>query len=256
MRDRPHPGRTTAGIGERLFVLLLFALAPLLPGYRGVRIPLYVLAVALFSGCAWNTPPATVHQPMTARPVPPREDYLNAGSIYQPDTARLALFQDIRARWVGDTITIVLQENNTASKKSSGNASRKGSTELSIPTYSKLPGGGLQNTAVDASSGISFQGQGAAGSNNAFTGQIAVTVIEVLENGNLLVSGEKQVTINQGTEYIRFSGVVNPAYIRPDNSVSSTRVADARLEYRGTGIVDESTTMGWLSRLFMTVSPF
>ena len=81
-------------------------------------------------------------------------------------------------------------------------------------------------------------------------------MIEVLENGNLLVSGEKQVTINQGTEFIRFSGVINPAYIRPNNSVSSTRVADARLEYRSTGYVSEAQTMGWLSRLFMSVSPF
>ena len=85
---------------------------------------------------------------------------------------------------------------------------------------------------------------------------MAVTVVEVLENGNLLVSGEKQVTINQGTEFIRFSGVINPAYILPNNSVSSTRVADARLEYRSTGYVSEAQTMGWLSRLFMSVSPF
>ncbi len=84
---------------------------------------------------------------------------------------------------------------------------------------------------------------------------MAVTVIEVLENGNLLVSGEKQVTINQGTEFIRFSGVINPAYILPNNSVSSTRVAD-RLEYRSTGYISETQTMGWLSRLFMSVSPF
>jgi flagellar L-ring protein precursor FlgH len=251
-RQRAHD----SSFAQRLWVLALFAIAPLIPGYRGLRLPLSALVVALFAGCAWNTPPATVHQPMTARPVPPRDVYANAGSIYQPDTARLALFQDIRARWVGDTITIVLEEKTSASKKSSGAASRTGSTQISIPVYNKLPGGGLENTAVEASSSIDFEGEGDAASNNAFTGRMAVTVIEVYENGNLLVSGEKQVTINKGTEYIRFSGVVNPAYIRPDNSVSSTRVADARLEYRGTGYVDEASTMGWLSRVFMTVSPF
>jgi flagellar L-ring protein precursor FlgH len=242
--------------GERVWLLVLFALAPRLPGYRGgLRIPVYALAAALFSGCAWNTPPATVHQPMTARPVPPRDYYANAGAIYQPDTARLALFQDIRARWVGDTITILLEENTTASKKSSSNATRNGSAEISVPVWSELPGS-LDGLGVEAESDIQFQGKGDAASNNAFTGRLAVTVVEVLENGNLLVSGEKQVTINRGTEYIRFSGVVNPSYIRPDNSVSSTRVADARLEYRGTGYIDEAQTMGWLSRLFMTVSPF
>ena len=241
-------------LAERAWVFLVFALRPLLPGYRGLRLPLATLAVALLAGCAWNTPPATVHQPMTARPAPPRDAYANAGSIYQSDTARLALFQDVRARWVGDTITIVLEEKTSASKKTSGAASRTGSTELAIPTWSHLPGN--MNQAIDANSNTEFEGSGNAASNNAFTGRLGVTVIEVLENGNLLVSGEKQVTINTGTEYIRFSGVVNPAFIRPDNSVSSLRVADARLEYRGTGYMDEATTMGWLSRLFMSVSPF
>jgi flagellar L-ring protein precursor FlgH len=246
---------TDTGLAQRLWVFALFAFAPMLPGYRGVRIPLYVLAIALFAGCAWTTPPTTVHQPMSARPAPARDYYVNAGAIYQPDTARLALFQDIRARWVGDTITVILEEKTSASKKSSSAATRNGSTEISVPVWSELPGS-LEGLGVEASSDIEFSGKGDAASNNVFTGRLAVTVIEVLENGNVLVSGEKQVTINRGTEYIRFSGVVNPAYIRPDNSVSSTRVADARLEYRGTGHIDEASTMGWLSRLFMSVSPF
>ena len=157
----------------RVWVLVLFAVAPLLPGYRGVRIPLAALVVALFAGCAWNTPPATVHQPMTARAAPPRDsDYPNAGAIYQPDTARLALFADNRARWVGDTITIVLQENTSASKKSSGAANRTGSTNLEIPVYSNnLPLAALQGTTIEASSGINFQGNGNAASNNVFTGK-------------------------------------------------------------------------------------
>jgi flagellar L-ring protein precursor FlgH len=251
--SRPDP----ADVLQRVWVLLLFTVAPLLPGYRGVRIPLAVLVVALFAGCAWNTPPATVHQPMTARAAPPRDLYGHSGAIFQPETARLALFADNRARWVGDTITILMQENTSASKKSSGAANRTGSTNLEIPVYSNnLPLAALQGTAIEASSGINFQGNGNAASNNAFTGQMAVTVIEVLENGNLLVSGEKQVTINQGTEFIRFSGVINPAYIQPNNSVSSTRVADARLEYRSTGYISEAQTMGWLSRFFMSVLPF
>ena len=81
-------------------------------------------------------------------------------------------------------------------------------------------------------------------------------MIEVYPNGNLLVSGEKQVTINQGTEFIRFSGVVNPVNVTSTNTVSSTRVADARIEYRGNGYIDEAQTMGWLSRVFMTIFPF
>jgi flagellar L-ring protein FlgH len=78
----------------------------------------------------------------------------------------------------------------------------------------------------------------------------------VLNNGNLLVSGEKQVGINQGAEFVRFSGIVNPTTITAANSVSSTKVADARIEYKGSGYIDEAQTMGWLGRIFMSILPF
>jgi flagellar L-ring protein precursor FlgH len=210
----------------------------------------------LVSGCAWNTPPATTHQPMTARPAPRQDLIVNAGSIYQPDTGRLVLYEDRRSRLVGDTIVIVIEENTSASKKSTGAASRSGDTELNVPTVSGVPFKTFQGMNIEATSDQSFEGKGNASSDNVFRGNLAVTVTEVLENGNLLVSGEKQVTINQGTEYIRFSGVINPVYIQANNTVSSTRVADARVEYRGTGYISEAQTMGWLSRFFMSVWPF
>ena len=109
---------------------------------------------------------------------------------------------------------------------------------------------------VQAKSNSKFSGSGDVASNNLFQGNLAVTVIEVLPNGNLLVSGEKQVTINQGTEFIRFSGVVNPVNISAANTVSSTRVADARIEYRGNSYINEAQTMGWLQRAFNLVWPF
>ena len=90
----------------------------------------------------------------------------------------------------------------------------------------------------------------------AFTGSITVTVIEVLANGNLLVSGEKQVSIGAGTEYIRLSGIVNPYFISTANTISSTNVADARIEYKESGIISEAQVMGWLARFFMSVLPF
>jgi len=127
---------------------------------------------------------------------------------------------------------------------------------LTVPTIAGVPFTGLQGTEVAANSNTTFSGSGDAKSNNLFRGNLAVTVIEVYPNGNLLVSGEKQVTINQGTEFIRFSGVVNPVNVTAINTVSSTRVADARIEYRGNGYINEAQTMGWLSRVFMTVWPF
>ena len=85
---------------------------------------------------------------------------------------------------------------------------------------------------------------------------LAVTVIDVLPNGNLLVAGEKQIGINQGSEFIRLSGIVNPQHIGYGNVVSSTEVAEARLEYRGSGYINEAQTMGWLARVFQSVMPF
>jgi len=241
---------------SRVSLLAMFAVAPRLPGYRGLRLPLVVLAAALFAGCAWYTPPTTVHQPMTQRPKPMQDPIVNTGAIFQPDQARLALFSDRRARFVGDTITVLIEERTSASKKSSASATRESSIDLPAPTISGFPGKALQDFNLSATTSNEFEGEGDAASNNLFNGSLSVTVIEVLENGNLLVSGEKQVTINRGTEFIRFSGVVNPINITPTNTVSSTRVADARIEYRGTGYVAESQTMGWLSRFFMSVYPF
>jgi flagellar L-ring protein precursor FlgH len=217
-------------------------------------------ALAFAAACSMMTPPTTVHQPMTARPAPRTDLNANAGGIYQADSARLVLYEDRRARFVGDTITIVIEEKTSASKKSSSDAAHNGSTSLNVPAVGGLLSGTplarLQGVDLTATSATKFAGSGDAASNNLFTGNLAVTVIEVFSNGNFLVSGEKQVTINHGTEFIRFSGVVNPISITSTNTVSSTRVSDARIEYRGNGYVDEAQNMGWLSRAFMTVWPF
>jgi flagellar L-ring protein precursor FlgH len=109
---------------------------------------------------------------------------------------------------------------------------------------------------VLATSSNEFEGGGTSGSDNTFTGTITLTVLEVLPNGNLVVSGEKQLGINQGSEFVRVSGVVNPINILPGNVVLSTLLADARLEYRGTGYIDEAQNMGWLARIFQVILPF
>lgn len=211
--------------------------------------------IAGLAGCS-TVPSTNVHQPMSARPQPVQEVSAPNGSIYQANNSRLSLFEDQRARHVGDTLNILIEEKNTASKKSGSSASRTGSASLSVPSIFGLPGKSFENASLDAKSGNNFAGKGDSASNNVFTGSIAVTVIEVFSNGNLLVSGEKQVSIDQGTEFIRFSGVVNPTTINGSNTVSSTKVADARVEYKGTGYIDEAQTMGWLARVFLSVLPF
>jgi flagellar L-ring protein precursor FlgH len=217
-----------------------------------------VLAAVLLCGCSTN-PLKTVEfeGPMTARPAAPVIVAPSAanGAIFQQATYQ-PLFEDPRARHVGDTLTIVLNEALNASKQSGSDASKTQTTTASVPTIKGLPFKSLQGMNVSGNSASQFSGKGDSSSSNAFTGTITVTVVEVLPNSNLLVAGERQIGINQGSEFIKFMGVVNPTMIINGNTVSSTQVADARIEYRGTGYIDEAQTMGWLSRFFLSALPF
>lgn len=219
------------------------------------------MLLILLAACA-ITPPANVHQPMTARPAPLPEHVQANGAIYQTRYSGLAgyshrpLFEDRRARSVGDILTININETTAASKKSGSTAARTSSNNMSVTGLAGLPGKTLLGSNLAASSASTFEGKGDSASNNAFAGIITVTVVEVLHNGNLLVSGEKQIGINQGSEFVRFSGVVSPATVSATNTVSSTQVADARLEYRGNGYIDEAQTMGWLARFFLSFLAF
>lgn len=213
--------------------------------------------LALLSGCAaiQTTPPSAVHQPMSVRPEAMATALPANGAIYQTVQAR-PLFEDRRARRIGDTITINLVERNTAEKSANANATRNGNMSAGIGPINRLPLSGLNGLELEADAESDFNGKGAAAANNVFNGTITVTVIDVYPNGNLLVSGEKMVAINQGNEFIRFSGVINPNTVTTANSVQSTQVADARIEYRGSGFIDESNTMGWLQRFFVAIMPF
>lgn len=216
-----------------------------------------VAALALLSGCAaiQTTPPSAVHQPMSVRPEAMATALPANGAIYQTVQAR-PLFEDRRARRIGDTITINLVERNTAQKSANANATRNGNMTAGIGPINRLPLTGLNGLELEAEAESDFNGKGAAAANNVFNGTITVTVIDVYPNGNLLVSGEKMVAINQGNEFIRFSGVINPNTVTTANTVQSTQVADARIEYRGSGFIDESNTMGWLQRFFVAIMPF
>lgn len=211
-----------------------------------------VVALAL-GGCALPPPGPITHQPMTARAAPVAEQATGA-SLYSAATFR-PLFEDQRARHVGDVLTITISESNSASKKSSEDASRKSSLSASVPTIAGLPFKALQGLGASASSAYSFAGAGDAAMTNAFSGSITVTVVEELSNGNLVVSGEKQLAINHGNEFVRFSGVVAPRYI-VNNTVTSSHVAEARLEFKQDGALSSAQTQGWLARFFLTILPF
>ncbi|MTD25400.1 flagellar basal body L-ring protein FlgH [Erwinia sorbitola] len=212
------------------------------------------------NGCALVPRKPLVEGSTTAQPLPASPALVN-GSIFQGvmpmNYGYQPLFEDRRPRNIGDTLTITLQENVSASKSSSANAGRDGSASFGLTATPRSLVGllGGDKTTLDGAGKNDFAGKGGATANNTFTGTITVTVNQVLPNGNLNVVGEKQIEINQGTEFIRFSGVVNPRTISASNSVVSTQVADARIEYVGNGYINEAQTMGWLQRFFLNISP-
>jgi flagellar L-ring protein precursor FlgH len=216
---------------------------------------LLLIAALPLTACVTTTPSTVVHQPMTVRPEVPPNFYATQGAIYNAGLGR-PLFEDRRARYVGDTITINVVENTQASKNSETTAERSSSVNAAIPTIAGLPFKTLQGLGLSASNNTAFDGSGSNTSSNAFRSTITCTVIEVLPNGNLLVSGEKQIALKEGEEFVRFSGVVNPTTITTQNTVQSTQVADARLEFKANGFVDTAQVMGWLGRFFLSVLPF
>lgn len=223
--------------------------------------PVSSAALALLAaGCVMIPPEPIVTGPTTAAPpLPPSMPMAQpAGSIYQPTIyGNYPLFEDRRPRNVGDIVTIVLNEKTNASKNVATNTNRSGNASLGIgaaPSF--MSSWANSNLNIDAKGDNVSQGKGDSTANNAFTGTITATVVGVMSNGNLQVAGEKQIAINRGSEYVRFSGVIDPRSITGTNTVSSTQVADARIEYRSKGIMDEVQTMGWLQRFFLIASPF
>lgn len=212
---------------------------------------LLILPVIL-SACT-SVPSTNVHQPMSVRP-PFIEKQQQSGAIYTPHQA--SLFEDRKAREVGDILTVKIVENTNANNKTNSKLDRNSSSNASVPVLTGLPGKTFLGLGLETSSKNNFNGAGSNAKSNILNGNITVTVIDVYNNGNLLVSGEKQISIGNETEFIRLSGVVNPKFIDGFNSIESNKIADARIEYKSNGQNSEATVMPWLSRIFMNILPF
>jgi flagellar L-ring protein precursor FlgH len=173
------------------------------------------------------------------------------GAIYQVGRD-VALFENPIARHVGDTVTIVLNEA-TAAKKSATTTTAK-NTNVTMPGMtlfgSPVTVHGTPILANDINDASKFNGEGDSAQSNSLTGYITATVVRVLPNGNLLIRGEKQIWINQGSEYVRLQGVIRPIDLAPDNSIPSLKVAGARISYGGKGALADANAAGWLSRFF------
>ena len=217
-----------------------------------------VVAGLICSGCA--TPAPSREEP-EYRPVWPEVAVpkpASAGSLFI-DGSSLTLFDDRRATRVGDVITVILDER-TRSSKSAETSVKKGSTnQILNPKIlgSLVQGAGDTDIFNSLDSATEFSGEGESDQSNSLSGTISVVVARVLPNGLLLVQGEKWFQLNRGEEYVRISGLVRPEDVSADNSISSQRLADARIAYSGTGELAQSNQAGWLTRFFLgTVNPF
>jgi len=220
-----------------------------------------IAVLAILGGCA-TTPDSIIHKApadqvsrrMEQAVVVQNGSLFQNGSIFQNGSFR-PLFEDRRARHIGDSITIAINEKTSAGKQGTGSNSKTNSISYSAPQIFGLSSAVTDKFGVSASGANKFEDKGVLSSSNTFSGTIGVTVIDVMPNGNLLVSGEKQVALDRGAEFIRFSGVVNPDNIAIGNVVSSTLVSDARVEYRTNTRLDTADVMSQLTRFFLSVMP-
>jgi flagellar L-ring protein precursor FlgH len=214
-----------------------------------MKIILLLGALAL-AGCS-ATPSTITQRPSALRPAMPEMAAPTNGAIYQASAYR-PMFEDRRARHIGDMLTITITEKTAAVKAGASSGNKSGSVSFSVPGLAQ---GRLGATAA-ASTANKFADGDNQSASNTFSGTMGVTVTEVLPNGNLIVAGEKQIAMNKGVEFIRFSGMINPDTIQTGNVVSSTQVADARVEYRTNSQIDRAEMTAMASRFFQSLLPF
>ncbi|CCU72986.1 flagellar basal body L-ring protein FlgH [Thalassolituus oleivorans] len=171
------------------------------------------------------------------------------GSLYQARYS-LGLYTDQQATRVGDIITVIFDEQYQSSKSAATNADKSSTNDLAVPSLmGTVPGFKNLNLDTSTSADRKFSGKGEADRSNSLSGQITVSVAEILPNGILRIRGEKWLTLSEGEEYIRIQGLVRPADITPDNTVASSKVADARISFGGRGALNNSTKQGWADRI-------
>lgn len=174
------------------------------------------------------------------------------GALFKPGY-ELSLYNDRRAHRPGDILIVTLNENTSSSKSAETSLKKENETTLLEPTIlggNPTAGSLSLNSSLDSEN--EFTAEADSTQRNSLTGSIAVTIVDVLANGILVIRGEKWITLNQGEEYIRISGLVRPEDISDTNTVSSTQLADARIAYSGTGVLAQTNDVGWLAKFFLS----
>ncbi|MCP4323975.1 MAG: flagellar basal body L-ring protein FlgH [Psychromonas sp.] len=213
------------------------------------------VSMILLAGCT-SLPNEEVKNDPEFAPIEPVEagvDVVNSGSLFQENYAN-NLYSDIKAHRVGDIITVYLEEATSASKKAGSSQAKKNSYGITIDGTVVPSGGSTPMTISAGSAGLGqnskFEGDADADQSNNLQGSITVNVVRVLSNGNLVIRGEKWLMLNNGEEYVRIKGVIRSEDVSSDNSVSSMRVANARIQYGGTGDFANTQEQGWLTAFF------
>lgn len=223
---------------------------------------LAVLAMLALSGCASLVGDARTFAPESGAPAVHAQamqqpSAANAGSIYASagggaDGGRMRLFEDNKAREVGDLLTIVLLENTRAKANAKTAVTKAAGVNLAAPTIfgQDITHNGQPILQAEIEGSRDFSGNGDSAQSNQLAGTITVTVVENLGNGHLRVAGEKRLRLNQGDELVQVQGIVRTADIGPDNRIGSDRIGEARIVYGGNGTLARSNAMGWLGRFF------
>lgn len=176
------------------------------------------------------------------------------GSIFQASNYR-PLFEDHRARLPGDTLLVNIVEKVSATQKSTSSVDKTGTLSAGVTALPGVRPAAFARATADGTSSNTFAGKGTTENSNDFSGTITVVVRSVLPNGHLLITGEKQIGVNENVDVLRFSGQVDPRAIQAGNSIPSAAIANVRLEQRGRGAQAEAQAIGWLSRMFLSVMP-
>lgn len=229
----------------------------------GATIVLCVMV--LLSGCSgytWIPPHPDDPKYAPTPPAIPKQVPTLSGSLYGGEFGLDTMFSDLRAYRVGDILTVKLAEKTQANKSSSTSTNKKSTTDVSNPTlFGSTPQFNVpgviplvsnkdNNMEFKLDSNNTFAGDGKSSQKNDLLGEITVTVSDVMPNGNLKIRGEKWISLNQGSEFIRLTGIVRPYDIEPDNTISSGKIANPRISYSGTGALADANQQGWFARLF------
>lgn len=225
---------------------------------RRANLALISVACSLLGACSVlpTTAKVDVLEPTQARPAVPVVPVIANGSLFQSAGYR-PLFETHRARLVGDIVNVTIVEKIAAKQESTSSIEKTGDASASVSAVPLLRAEQLAKLRLSANgtSSNTFDGKGTTESSHNFVGTITATVIEVLPNGHLVISGEKQIGVNKNVELLRFSGQVDPTTIQPGNTVASTQVANVRIEQRGRGAQADAQGIGWLAHFFLSILP-